>query len=52
VEFTIPDKRFAPRWRKEMATSQAEWRDEGELFEAGASLVVEARSLVLLREDP
>jgi glycogen operon protein len=52
VEFTIPDKRFAPRWRKEMATSQAEWRDEGELFEAGATLVVEARSLVLLREEP
>jgi isoamylase len=50
VEFTLPDKRLGPRWRKEMATSQPEWLDEGELFDAGALVVVEARSMVLLSE--
>ncbi len=50
VGFTLPEARFAPRWRREMATSQAEWLDDTEVLEAGASLAVEGRSLVLLCE--
>ncbi|HEX3622437.1 MAG TPA: glycogen debranching protein GlgX [Acidimicrobiales bacterium] len=52
VEFILPDKRFATRWRKEMATSQAEWLDDGETFDAGDQLLVEGRSIVLLSEAP
>jgi glycogen operon protein len=50
VEFTLPEARFGPRWRREMATSQAEWLDDTEVLEAGAALTVEGRSLVLLCE--
>ncbi|MDQ2825512.1 MAG: glycogen debranching protein GlgX [Actinomycetota bacterium] len=50
VEFTLPDARFGDRWHKEMATSEAEWLDKGETFDAGATVVVEARSLMLLTE--
>ncbi|MDQ6727432.1 MAG: glycogen debranching enzyme, partial [Actinomycetota bacterium] len=51
VEFTLPDSRFGDRWRKDMATSEAEWLDKGEIFDAGAVVVVEARSLMLLTES-
>jgi len=51
VVFTLPDPRFGRRWRKEMATSQAEWLHMGEIIEACAPVVVEARSLVLLCEE-
>jgi len=50
VEFTLPASRFGERWRKEMETSEAEWLDKGEIFEAGATVVLEARSLMLLTE--
>jgi hypothetical protein len=50
VDFTLPGPRLGLRWRKEMSTSQAEWLDDGEIHEAGAPVVVEARSLVLLCE--
>jgi isoamylase len=50
VEFTLPDARFGAHWRKEMATSEAEWLDTGEILDAGAIVVVEARSLTLFIE--
>ncbi|HTJ74124.1 MAG TPA: glycogen debranching protein GlgX [Acidimicrobiales bacterium] len=50
VKFTLPGERFGRSWRKEMSTSQAEWLDDIELVQAGESVVVEARSLVLLSE--
>ena len=52
VDFTLPGPRYAARWRREMATSQAEWLDDGEILDAGATITVEARSLVLLCEVP
>jgi len=52
VEFALPGPRFGLRWRREMTTAQAEWLADGEIHEAGGTVVVEARSLVLLCEAP
>ena len=49
VAFTLPPRRFGGRWAVELSTAEPERRDEGPTAAARDELVVESRSLVLLR---
>jgi isoamylase len=49
VTFTLPPRRFAPRWTVELST--AEPKAGGEVFAARAVVPVDSRSLVILRRS-
>jgi isoamylase len=46
--FTLPGREWGVRWLKEFDTLQG-WSDDGKVFVAESELLVEARSLVVLR---
>jgi glycogen operon protein len=49
VSFTLPPRRFAPRWTVELST--AEPKSGGEVFTARSVVPVDSRSLVVLRRS-
>jgi isoamylase len=48
LEFALPGRDWAEGWVRELDTESG-WSDGGETFEAGGSVSVEARSIVVLR---
>ncbi|MFO7974952.1 MAG: glycogen debranching protein GlgX [Candidatus Hydrogenedentota bacterium] len=50
LDFTLPDQTFAERWLKELDTETG-WIDDGERYEAGTQITIEAYSMVVLRHE-
>ncbi|MGE5764800.1 MAG: glycogen debranching protein GlgX [Mycobacterium leprae] len=53
ITFTLPDGDWGRRWRKVLDTNDVQVGDDGPEFDAGSQVVLEARSMVLIRRvDP
>ena len=49
LTFRLPTRRFGTRWQLELSTAEPEAVDDGRSWDARAELVVESRSIVVLR---
>jgi glycogen operon protein len=53
ITFTLPDGDWGRRWRKVLDTNDVQVGDDGPEFDAGEQVVLEQRSMVLVRRvDP
>jgi isoamylase len=50
LTYVLPPEKFGSRWVKVLDTSKGFVEDEGEEYEPGASVTVESRSVVILKE--
>jgi glycogen operon protein len=51
ISFTLPDSKWGRKWTKVFATNELRFAEEEQIVEAGNRVVVESRSLLLLRRS-